>query len=783
MFQTYLKIAFRNLWKNKILSLINIIGLALGMAGAALLILNIQYEFSVDQFHKKKENIYKVYNKGEVNGKLESWNATPPPLAPALKKDYPEIKDVTRVSGAEKLLSYGDKKLKIQGNYADPSFLNMFSFPLIEGNAQTALNDAQSIVITDQLAKKLFGNEEPINKIIRADNAENFIVRGVLKDLPHNTKFKFEFLLSWEYLKATGIENASWTNAYASTFVELQAASNIDAVNKKISNVIDRQTNSDSKIEIFLHPLSKEHLQNRFENGKPAGGSIDNLRFLGILAGIILLIACINFMNLSTARSEKRAKEVGVRKVVGAVKRSLVIQFIGESVLMAFIAGVIALALIQLVLPSFNSFAKVEVVLAYQSFFFWLMAFCFVVFTGILAGSYPAFYLSSFAPVKVLKGVLKNGKALVTPRKILIIVQFVLSIFLINFTILFRKQINYSESREIGFVKENLVFHSLTDDLRKNYAAFKNELINTGAAISLCKSSTPITRGGTSISGLQWEGMDPKSNISFEFLTTSEDFIKTNGLKLVEGRDIDVANFSTDTASCMINESALKVMGLKDPIGKIIKDDNANLKIIGVVKDFLIGSPTQIMQPMLIKGDDRANFISIRLNDNNPMQNVKYAEAILKKYNPNFITEYQFADDDFANKFQQAKNASALINSFALIAIFISCMGLLGLSIYMAENRTREIGIRKVLGASVAGITALFAKGFLKLVMLAVIIASPLAWLFMNFFLQQFSYRTNISWWIMVSAGITALLIAFLTISFQSIRAAMANPVKNLRTE
>jgi hypothetical protein len=297
---------------------------------------------------------------------------------------------------------------------------------------------------------------------------------------------------------------------------------------------------------------------------------------------------------------------------------------------MAFIAGVIALALIQLVLPSFNSFAKVEVVLAYQSFFFWLMAFCFVVFTGILAGSYPAFYLSSFTPVKVLKGVLKNGKALVTPRKILVIVQFVLSIFLINFTILFRKQINYSESREIGFVKENLVFHSLTDDLRKNYAAIKNELINTGAAISLCKSSTPITRGGTSISGLQWEGMDPKSNISFEFLTTSEDFIKTNGLKLVEGRDIDVANFSTDTASCMINESALKVMGLKDPIGKIIKDDNANLKIIGVVKDFLIGSPTQVMQPMLIKGDDRANFISIRLNDNNPIQNVKYAEAILK---------------------------------------------------------------------------------------------------------------------------------------------------------
>jgi len=544
MFKTYLKIALRNLWKNKVLSFINIIGLALGMAGATLLILNIQYEFNVDQFHKKKENIYKAYNRGEVNGKVEAWNVTPPPLAPALKKDYPEIKEVTRVSGAEKLLRYGDKKIKVQGNFTDPSFLNMFSFPLVAGNTSNALDDAYSIVITDQLANKLFGNDEAMNKIIRADNADNFIVKGVLKDLPYNTKFKFEFLLPWEYLKAKGIENASWNNAYASTFVELQPSSNIDAVNNKISNVISRQTNSDAKIEIFLHPLSKEHLQNRFENGVATGGNIDNLYMLAILAGIILLIACINFMNLSTARSEKRAREVGVRKVMGAVKRSLVLQFLSESILLALIAGVIAFGIVLLLLPLFSSLANVHLIIPYTSGVFWLLATCFILFTGILAGSYPAFYLSSFAPVKVLKGVLKNGNALVTPRKILVILQFVLSIFLINFTILFQKQINHSQNREIGYVKENLIFHPMTDDLRKNYSLVKNELINTGAALFVSQSSTPITRGNSQITGLKWEGMDLNANVGFEYVSTTGDFIKTNGLKLIAGRDINVALFS-----------------------------------------------------------------------------------------------------------------------------------------------------------------------------------------------------------------------------------------------
>ncbi len=504
---------------------------------------------------------------------------------------------------------------------------------------------------------------------------------------------------------------------------------------------------------------------------------------LAILAGIILLIACINFMILSTARSEKRAKEVGVRKVMGAVKRSLVLQFISESILLSLIAGIIAFIIILLLLPVFSSLANAHLIIPYTSVVFWLFAVCFILLTGILAGSYPAFYLSSFKPVKVLKGVIKNGNALVTPRKILVVLQFVLSIFLINFTILFQKQISHSQNREIGYVKENLIFHPVTDDLKKNYTLLKNELINTNTATAVCQSNTPITRGRSGITGLKWEGMDLKANIAFDLVTTSGDFIKTNGLKLIEGRDIDVATYPTDTASCLINETALKVLGLKNPIGQVIKDEDLSFKITGVVKDFLIGPADQATNPMFIKGNKDGDFISIRLSNNSSKQKVKTAEAILKKYNPNFLTEYQFADEDYAFKFKQKKGVATLINSFAFIAIFISCMGLFGLSVYMAENRKKEIGIRKVLGATVSRITFLLAKDFVKLVIIAIIIASPLALLFMNFFLEHFSYRTNVSWWILFAAGLAAVLIALFTISFQSIKAAIANPVKSLRTE
>jgi ABC-type antimicrobial peptide transport system permease subunit len=780
MLKNYIKIGLRNLWKNKLISFINILGLTLGITGAGLLLLNVHYDLSVDQFHEKKSNIYKVYNREVVNSNVECWSNTAAPLAPALKTDYPEVKNVTRISGTEKLWSYGEKKLKVQGSFADPAFLSMFSFPLLKGNAQTALKDVYSIVVTEEFAKKVFGSEDPMGKIIRADNKDNFTVTGVLKTLPNNTDFRFEYLLPWEFLTVKGIEHPVWDYNYLSTFVELQPEANIDAINKKIADVIIRRSNKEVKAEVFLHPLVKEHLYHNFENGKAKGG--ENIYFLVILATVILSIACINFMNLSTARSEKRAREVGVRKVMGAAKGSLIGQFMGESILTSLFAGVLALVLITALLPGFSTFAKVRLEMPFDSPLFWLTAVGFVLLTGLLAGSYPAFYLSSFKPVMVLKGVLKNGKALVTPRKILVVAQFVISIFLINFTIVFRKQINHAQNREIGFVKENLLFHPLTSDLRKNYDPLKQELINTGIASSVCQSNTPITRSMGNVTGLEWQGQDKTANVRFELVSTSGDFVKTNGLRLISGRDIDLNNFPADTASCLINETAAKVLGFKEPLGQTIKNGD-NFKIVGVLKDFLIGAPVQAMNPMLVQGDRGGNYISVRLNDHSSVQNIKTAEAIFKKYNPGFLTELQFADVDYAFKFTQAKNAAILISSFALIAIFISAMGLFGLTIYMAENRIREIGIRKVLGATVAGITTLLAKDFLKLVMIAILIASPLAWWFMKFFLRQFEYRTNLSWWILVAAAIAVLLIALFTISFRSIKAALSNPVKSLRTE
>jgi putative ABC transport system permease protein len=784
MFSSYFKVAWRNITRNKVYSLINMMGLALGMAGAILLFLNIQYGLSVDQFHKKKTSIFEAYNKGIVSGQLICWNATAPPLADALKKDFPEIKNIARVRYTNMLLRYADKKTQEQGSITDAAFLNMFSFPLVKGNEATALGDAGSIVITQRLAEKLFGDENPINKTLTTPYGDNFTVTGVLKDLPDNTQFKFDYLLSWQYLEVKGRSAGSWNNQNSNTFVELEPNTRIDAFNKKIADVAAKSSTAMSGQKIFLYPLTKVYLENKFVNGKPDGGNIDNLRMLGMLAAIILLIACINFMNLSTARSEKRAKEVGVRKVIGAARGSLLLQFIGESVMMAVLAGIAAFVLAEMSLPVFGSLIHAQLTIPWTSPAFWAMALGFILLTGLLAGSYPAFYLSAFRPVRVLKGAVKSSNALVNPRKILVVLQFVCSIFLINFTVIFQKQIRYGLNRDIGFVKENLVFQTLNRDLRKNWAALRNELINTGTATAVCMSSTTVTDITAEESGLKWSGMDPKANPAFVLMEEGGDFIRTNGLTLLAGRDIDLASHAADTFSCVVNEATVKVLGFKEPVGSIIMDEDERWKIVGVVKDFLIGEPDQASKPVLIKGGKGNGFLTIRLSRNQPgFQAVQQAETIVKKYNPDYLTEFRFADEAYAAKFEQTRNTGSLINIFAFLAIFVSCMGLLGLSTYMAENRTKEIGIRKVLGASVAGITTLLARSFIQLVMVSVVIASPLSWLFMNNFLHRFSYRTGLSAWVLVAAGAGAVGIALFTIAFQTVRAAMANPVKSLRAE
>jgi ABC-type antimicrobial peptide transport system permease subunit len=783
MLRNYLRIALRHLVTNKVLSFINIAGLALGMAGAILLLLNIQFNLSTDNFHTKKDHLYLTYNKGVVDGAIRCSGTTAAPLGPALKKEFPEVTAATRVAITYKLMQYGDQLLQAEGFYTDPAFLDMFTFPLTEGST-TALADPSAILLTEKMAHKLFGNENPMNKTIVIENKDPLTVKGILKDIPANSRFRFDYLLPWEYGKLAGLDNDRWNNQYVNTYVELPANIDLDAVNRKISNIATRHGKQETTSSVFFYPLQESYLRGRFVNGKPDGGQIDNIRMLGILAGIILLIACINFMNLSTARSEKRAKEVGVRKVIGAGRRTLIIQFVGESIVFAAIAGGFALLLVQLLLPRFSEMARVQLSLNWLSPSFWLSAAGFIILTGVLAGSYPAFFLSSFKPVKVLKGVIKNGKALVTPRKVLVVVQFVLAIFLVNFTMIVRRQVQYTMKRPIGFNKDHLVFQPMTAALKKNYPALKNELITTGVAEAVSRSSAVITNIGASLTGLKWPGMDPKANPSFDLITTQGDYVKTNGLQLLEGRDIDVTTHPEDTLACVINESTARLMKMQHPTGQLLSDEGISWKIVGVVKDFLATNPNQQTGPAIIRGESGANFISIRLSPKGATATgAQAAEAILKKYNPGFLTELRFADEDYAAKFRESKSVSQLINGFALVAIFVSCLGLLGLSIYMAENRTREVGIRKVLGASVAGISLLLTREFIKLIVIAILIASPLAWLFMHVFLQHFTYRTSPGVDMLLISGFIALLIAIATVSFHSIKAAMANPTKSLRTE
>ena len=679
MFSNWFKVAVRNLLKNRMHSLINISGLALGMAAATLLILNIQYGLSIDQFHAKKPHLYQAYTKAVMNGGISCSDGTSALLAPALKS-YSEVRNVTRVHNVGLLFRYADKKLNATGDIVDAPFLSMFSFPLQSGDPVTALRDPSDIVITHNLAVRLFGVQDPIGKVVTTPGGDNFTVTGVLKDLPPNTQFYFEYLLSYSWVRVPG----AWNHQGLGTWAELAPGTDIEEFNKKIEHISGQHWSAQhwsmNLHTTFLYPLSKVYLENRFVNGHPDGGNIDRLKMLGGLAAIILLIACINFMNLSTARSEKRGKEVGIRKVVGAARHSLIFQFIGEALLMAFLAGMIALALVQLAIAYFNTFFQVQISLPWDNPVFWFAALAFIVFTGALAGSYPAFYLSSFRPIKVLKGVLQNGNALVTPRKILVVVQFVFSIFLINFTLIYQKQVRYELDRDLGFTKDNVVSHPLTDDLRRNYTAVKDELINSGTAVSVTQSNTSLTRIYGFESGLKWAGMDPKANPGFALLMEDGDFIRTMGLTLVKGRDIDLARYPVDTLSCVINETTATILGFKEPLGQIILDEDQHWRIVGVIRDIIVGAADEAPQPVLIKGGVSQGYISMRLNSNSPFAvNVQRTEAILKKYNPGFITALEFADKDYQDKFEDIRNTARLINTFAFIAIFVSCMGLLGL--------------------------------------------------------------------------------------------------------
>ncbi len=780
----HLKFAFRGFRRNSFYTVINVVGLSIGMAAAILLLVWIYHEWSYDRFHTKEKQLYQVWNRVQYDGPVECVGATSVLIGPALKADYPDIAEVTRVYVSDFLCASGDNHLMLQVATVDPGFLTMFSFPLLYGNTGSALNDTYSVILTEKTAKRLFGGEDPMGKTILLSNKQPMTVTGIMKDIPNNTTFDFEALIPFAY--AENWHNRAWGNHTIPTYVELQPQAQADRVNQSISSIIKERTENKDHSEVFIFPLSKSHLYTKSENGVLTGGLIDTLRLFGLVALLILLIACINFMNLSTARGEKRAKEIGVRKVMGGKRISLVRQFLSESTLLAFIAGVIAIVIVELTLPTYSKLVGKTLTLDLANGWFWLTSLGFVLFTGLLAGSYPAFHLSSFLPIKVLKGTFSEEKKWVAPRKVLVIIQFTVAVFLITATLVIHRQVLYAQDRDSGYNKDHLVYHDITGDIGKNYELIKYDLLSSGAATSVTRTFAPMTQQWADASGVSWRGSDPDDKTSIDIFFADADWTRTVGTTIVEGRDMDLVNWPTDSTAALLNEAAVKKMGFDNPIGESVEFWGGQVHVVGVIKDFILHSPYEATKPMIIAGPGTGflSTVHIRLNGaNSTSENLAKAEAIFKTYNPAYPFEYQFIDEEYARKFQEEKTMGSLATWFAVLTIFISCMGLFALVAYMAETRKREIGIRKILGASIKDVTSLLTKEFLILVLISIAIASPVAWWAMNKWLGNYAYHTNIPWWVFAVVGCASLLIALLTVSFQAIKAATANPVDSIKSE
>lgn len=793
MLKNQLKIAFRNLWRTKSFTILNVMGLAIGMAAAALILLWVHSEYTFDRFYANTDRLYKAYNRDNFDGLKTMWDGTANPLGPILEKDFPEVERTARYAKGSLLFSIDDNFFNPDGAYADSSFFSLFDFEFIDGNRQSALHSVSGMVITQSLANKLFGQKDAMGKMITVNKSDNFTVTHVIKDLPDNSHFRnAEYFLPWSYLEKLGLwrPKDSWARGPATTFVLLDKDADYLAVNTKIKPIYKTYAGEDITMadrEIILHPAKEWHLYAESVNGELIGGQ--QLRMVQLfiaIAGFILLIACINFMNLSTARSEKRVKEVGIRKVMGSRKRTLIGQFLGESILLAIIAGILAYVFLVISLPVFNTLIQKELSLETDNPHFWLLTLGFILFTGILAGSYPAFFLSSIRPIRTLKGSPHTTEHTFSPRKLLVVSQFTFSILLIICTLIIRNQIAYGQARDTGYDKNNLIRVTLTGKISENYDVIRQRLIDERAAVALTKSLGSITKWGNGSFGFSWPGStEADMKQVFVVLSTDIDFQSAMGVQIVQGRDIDVYTYATDSTAILLNEAAVKEMQLEHPIGTIVRHGEEVFTVVGVVADFIIDSPYESVWPLMVFGPPMGfNFTYIKLNpQNSTAENLAIAEKIFKEHNPGYPFEYQFVDEAYAQNFNNEQQTATLTGLFSGLTIFISCLGLFGLAAYMAERRSKEIGIRKVLGATVSGIVRLLSTDFVKLVAIAFIIASPIAYYLMDRWLQNFTYRISVSWDVFTITGALAVIIATLTVSFQAIKAAVANPVDSLRDE
>jgi predicted permease len=786
MLRNYLKIAFRNLQRNTIYSFINIAGLAIGIACSILIMLWVWDEVSYDRFHKNADRLGQLWIHNQFSDQITSSQAVPLPTYEFFKTYDSRIKNTSIAHWPYKhLLTSKETKISKFGQFVTPEFLEMFQFEFEKGSASTALKDASSIVITESLARALFGDQDPMNQSIRLENAYDLKVTGVLKNLPGNSSFDFEFLAPWaiyatqDWVKG---KNDAWDDQSFQVFIELQPGVEVSEVNASIKNVLKEKT-EDSKVDLFIHPLMDWRLRSSFENGVQTGGMIDYVISFSLIAAFILVIACINFMNLATARSERRAREVGIRKSIGSRRRDLIGQFLGESILISSIAFFMSIVLVELSLPFYNQLVDKKLAIDYSTPVTWLLAISFICITGIFAGSYPAFYLSSFNPAKVLKGKLHAGRNATAPRKILVSLQFFFSIMLLVGMAGIYLQTQHVKNRETGYNRENMIMITSNEELNKNFKAIKEQLLSLGVAQSVTTASSPITEiyGNNT---LEWPGKPEDQEVLFARVVTGFDYSKTMGIKMIDGRDFS-EDFKSDSSAMLINRAAADEIGAENPVGMEIKLWSNTWKVIGVIDDVVMASPFRDVQPgFFLLNPDWAEVITVRLNETNDLNGaITKMESVFKTLNPSYPFEYHFVDEQFSKKFSSINLVGTLASAFAILAIFITSLGLFGLATFTAEQRTKEIGIRKVMGASTISIISLLSKDFTRLVVVGFVLAAPLAWWGLNAYLDRYTYRVTVSWWIIPAAGIVSLALTLIIVMTQTLKATSINPAESLRSE
>ncbi|MEP6949241.1 MAG: ABC transporter permease [Ginsengibacter sp.] len=786
MLRNYFKTTFRNLWKNKGYSLLNIGGLATGIACAALIFLWVEDELTFNHYFSNRNNLYKIKDRQTYDGTTFVFDATPGPFANGIKTEIPGIRNTARTTWAnQSLFSLGEKNIYEQGNYVDPGFLSMFQLRFIKGNAANAFSALYSMVISETMADKFFGTTNVIGKTLRVDNKQDYVISGVIKNLPENVSFKFDWLAPFKIFEDKNSWLQQWGSNGVITYAELQPNADVNSINKKLYGYVQGKE-KDASARMSVYPMNRWRLYDNYDaNGKENSGRIKYVNLFSLIAWIILIIACINFMNLSTARSEQRAREVGVRKVLGAGRRKLIAQFIGESLSMSIISALVAVAIMYISLPAFNSLVEKQLSLHIGNPLHIAALLFIALICGLIAGSYPAFYLSSFKPVFVLKGIkVKGNGSAGLIRKGLVVLQFSISIVLIICTILIYQQILHVKDRDLGYDKQNLIYVNLQGKMKGHFNAIRNDLQSTGAVQNAAISNSQMLQLSSNTGDFTWQGKQPDKQVLITVEGVSPEYISTMALHLKEGRDF-YPDAKADSTNIIINEALAKIVNKKNMVGSIISRGGQQLTVVGVIKDFVYNNMYSSPAPLILFSDtSNTNYLSIRIKAGTKLSAaLSKIENVVKSNNPGYPFEYTFVDDQFDKLFKTETLIGKLSGVFSILAIFISCLGLFGLAAYTAERRIKEIGIRKVLGATVSGLTTLLSKDFLQLVVISCLIAFPIAWWMMKSWLESYSYRIHISGIVFIAAGLLALFIALITVSFQAIKAAIANPVKSLRTE